>query len=75
MYKRLFKKLGTFTEQQIQVCYLMRIGLSKHQIQNITNLSRVTIWRWEKKYNWVLMPDDDVENSSTLTCSLHSLKK
>ncbi len=50
---RLLKELGTFTEQQMQVCYLMRIGLSKTQIQNMTNLSRSTVWRWVKKYDWV----------------------
>lgn len=54
---RLLKELGTFTEQQMQVCYLMRVGLSKPQIQNMTDLSRVTIWRWVKKYEWVLSPD------------------
>lgn len=26
---RLLKEIGTFTEQQMQVCYLMHIGLSK----------------------------------------------
>lgn len=51
---RLLTELGNFTEQQMQVCYLMRIGLSKPQIQNMTNLSRVTVWRWVKKYDWVL---------------------
>ena len=56
---RLLKELGTFTEQQMQVCYLMRIGLSKPQIQNMTNLSRVTVWRWVKKYDWVLTPDNE----------------
>ena len=55
---RLMKELGAFTEQQMQVCYLMRIGLSKPLIQNMTNLSRVTIWRWTKKYEWVLTPDE-----------------
>lgn len=55
---KLLKELGTFTEQQMQVCYLMRIGLSKPQIQNMTNLSRVTIWRWVKKYDWVLTSND-----------------
>lgn len=50
---QLMKELGSFSEQQMQVCYLMRIGLSKPQIQNITNLSRVTIWRWVKKFNWI----------------------
>ena len=56
---RLLKELGNFTEQQMQVCYLMRIGLSKSQIQGMTNLSRVTVWRWVKKYDWVLTADDD----------------
>ena len=55
---RLLRELGSFTEQQMQVCYLMRIGLSKPQIQNMTNLSRATIWRWVNKYDWVLTPDD-----------------
>ena len=50
---RLLRELGTFTEQQMQVCYLMRIGLSKPQIQNMTNLSRSTVWRWVNKYDWV----------------------
>lgn len=59
---RLLKELGTFTEQQMQVCYLMRIGLSKPQIQNMTNLSRVTVWRWVKKYDWVLIPDEDSDS-------------
>jgi len=57
---RLLKELGNFTEQQMQVCYLLRIGLSKSQIQGLTNLSRVTIWRWVKKYDWVLTADDNV---------------
>ena len=56
---RLVKELGNFTEQQMQVCYLMRVGLSKPQIQNMTNLSRVTIWRWVKKYDWILTPDEE----------------
>lgn len=56
---RLLSELGDFTEQQMQVCYLMRIGLSKPQIQNITNLSRVTVWRWSKKFDWVLTSDDE----------------
>ena len=50
---RLLQELGTFTQQQMQVCYLMRIGLSNRQIQNMTNLPRSTVWRWVKKYDWV----------------------
>lgn len=41
---------GIVSEQQMQVVYLMRIGLTNTQIQNLTNLSRQTIWRWRKKY-------------------------
>lgn len=55
---KFIKEHGTFTEQQMQVCYLMRIGLSNPQIQNLTTLSRVTIWRWVKKYDWVLTQDE-----------------
>ena len=51
---KLVKELGNYSEQQQQVCYLMRIGLSNPQIQNMTNLSRATVWRWVKKYEWVL---------------------
>ena len=50
---RMLIELGTFTEKQMQVCYLMRAGLTNHQIQNITSLSRVTVWRWTNKYSWV----------------------
>jgi hypothetical protein len=55
---QLIAKLGKFTAQQMQVCYLIRIGLDKPEIQNLTNLSRVTVWRWFKKYSWILTPDD-----------------
>lgn len=55
---KLLKELGTFTEQQMQVCYLIRIGLANTQIQNMTNLSRVTVWRWIKKYGWISRTPD-----------------
>ena len=45
------KKLGAFSEQQMQVAYLMRIGLSNTQIENLTDVSHATIWRWVKKFN------------------------
>lgn len=63
---RLLKELGTFTELQMQVCYLIRIGLSKPQIQNVTNMSRATVWRWVKKYDWILDSSDlnTVHNSN-----------
>lgn len=50
---QLLNEQGTFTEQQMRVCYLMKIGLSNTQIQNMTDLSRTTVWRLVKKYSWV----------------------
>ena len=49
----MIEHLGEFTEQHMQVCYLMRIGLTNLQIQHITNLSRVTVWRWTKRFSWI----------------------
>ena len=46
--------MSNFTEQQIRVCYLMRIGLSNPQIQRITNMPRATVWRWTKKFEWII---------------------
>lgn len=57
---RVSAELGRgLTKQKMQVCYLMRIGLSNPQIQGMTNLSRVTVWRWVKKFDWVLTNDDE----------------
>lgn len=50
----LVKKLKKFSEQQKQVCYLLRIGLTNTQIENITDLSHATVWRWVKKYSEVV---------------------
>ncbi len=49
----LVERLGTFSAKQMQVCYLMRIGLSKTEIQNLTDIPRATVWRWIKKYSWI----------------------
>lgn len=50
----LIKKISRFNEQQKQVCYLLRIGLTNSQIENIMGLSHATIWRWVKKYREIL---------------------
>ena len=47
----ILNRLGRISEQQIQVYYLMRIGLSNTEIQNLTDLSRVTVWRWGKRFS------------------------
>ena len=53
----LIRKLGRVDRQELRVCYLIRIGLSNPQIQNITNLPRTTVWRWTKKYEWIALLD------------------
>ena len=53
----LIRKLGRVDRQELRVCYLIRIGLSNPQIQNITNLPRTTVWRWTKKYEWIASLD------------------
>lgn len=53
----LSRKLGRIDRQELRVCYLIRIGLSNPQIQNITGLPRTTVWRWVKKNEWILNGD------------------
>ena len=62
---QLLTKLGKFNEKQMQVCYLMRIGLSSAQIRNITSLSRATIWRWTKMYSWIQTIDLPNKNKTS----------
>lgn len=50
----LVKKLKKFNEQQKQVCYLIRIGLTNTQIENVTDLSHATVWRWVKRYGGLI---------------------
>ena len=47
----LLSRVTVLNNQQMQVCYLMRIGMSNPQIRNITDLPRTTIWRWTKTFN------------------------
>lgn len=51
--ERLARHLGKFTEQQQQVYYLLSIGLTNTQIENLTDIPHVTVWRWVKKMEWV----------------------
>lgn len=57
----LVARLGTFTEQQMQVCYLMRIGLSNPLINNVVDISRSTVWRWTKAYAWIYATDGNTD--------------
>lgn len=49
----LLSRVTVLNNQQMQVCYLMRIGMSNPQIRNITDLPRTTIWRWTKTFGWI----------------------
>lgn len=49
---KMAEELDSFTKYQMQVCYLICIGLTNPQIKNITDLPRTTIWRWSKAYEW-----------------------
>lgn len=53
LMQRLVHKLGKFTEQRQQVVYLLSIGLTNTQIENLAALPHVTVWRWTKKLDWV----------------------
>ena len=49
------KRVKRLTEQRMQVCYLMKIGLDKKQIQNMVNISRSTSFRWhDKEFMWII---------------------
>ena len=61
-HAQLMNRVEKMTEQKMQLCYLMKIGLTNLQIQNMTNLSRATVWRWIKKYNWIIT-SDNIENN------------
>ena len=55
----LIAHLGKFTEQQMQVCYLMCIGLDNPQIKNVSDIPRTTIWRWTKACEWIYKKNEE----------------
>lgn len=58
-HEEILKQHKRVSEKEMRVLYLIRIGLSKQQIINMTDIARVTIWRWEKKFEWVMALDDN----------------
>lgn len=66
-HETILKQPERVSDKEIQFLYLLRIGLSKHQIMNMTDLARVTIWRWEKRFEWVFNDAElDSSNSSMI---------
>ncbi len=57
-HETILKQHRRVSDKEMQVLYLIRIGLSKQQIINMTDIARVTIWRWEKKFEWVLTSEE-----------------
>lgn len=53
-HEQLVDEMDNFNAQQMQVYYLMRIGLNPTQIMNVTDVPRVTLWRWKKKCDWIV---------------------
>lgn len=51
---RLLEKAGKITDDKLRFCYLLRIGLLNPQIENLMPMSRATVWRWSRKYSWVV---------------------
>lgn len=51
--EKIVSHLGRFTEQQQQVCYLLSIGLTNTQIENLTDIPHATVWRWRRKFSWI----------------------
>ena len=49
----LMSRDGNLSEQQMQMCYLMRIGLTGPQINNVVDISRTTVWRWTNANKWI----------------------
>lgn len=49
----LMSRDGNLSEQQMQMCYLMRIELTGPQINNVVDISRTTVWRWTNANKWI----------------------
>lgn len=60
----LTKELGKYSEDKMQVCYLVRIGLTNSEIHSLTTTSRTSVYRWAKEANDVISSQD----SSYLAC-------
>ena len=62
---RLLREMGTFSDKQRMVCYLMLAGVVRNDIQNITGLSRVTVWRWTSRFAWIAQFQREMSASGT----------
>lgn len=49
--EKVFLSHGNLDEKQVNVCYLMQIGLSGPEIAKLTGIPRTTVWRWMNKFD------------------------
>lgn len=50
----LLNSYGTYNAKQMRVFYLLRIGLTCPEIQNLADASRSTVYRWAEDYSKVI---------------------
>lgn len=50
----LLNSFGTYNAKQMRVFYLLRIGLTCPEIQNLADASRSTVYRWAEDYSKVI---------------------
>ena len=53
LMEKMVRNIGYITEQQQQVCYLLSMGLTNTQIENLTDIPHATVWRWRRKFSWI----------------------
>ena len=51
LMEKLLQHSKRFSEEQKRFYYLKSIGLTNTQIENLTGLPHVTVWRWAKKFS------------------------
>ena len=52
--KELTGKMKHFSPEEMHVCYLIYIGMSKPQIEAVTGMATTTVWRCVKKHAWIV---------------------
>lgn len=54
MVTHLGKKIN---DKQLLFCELMRVGITNPQIQVLMDMPKATVWRWAKRYDWIIDPE------------------
>ncbi|MBQ0048817.1 MAG: hypothetical protein KBT12_01045 [Bacteroidales bacterium] len=57
MVVHLGKKIN---DKQLLFCELMRVGITNPQIQVLMDMPKATVWRWAKRYEWILAQEHEM---------------